>query len=178
MNKMAEICFISAKMGLYTNLRDPILTIYTIFRNFRTGRIRWNTSFYKFPTSKISFCKGPPLQIWLSQKWPLFSKTEITNIFVLMDFYSPWVIEQKNPNIDDGYLLISTWGCFVCVISVYLAWTWHVQIHLLQPCFLICLYLCKMIILCNFYFQNKIRRRHIQKCDWRFIKKNLNYLPL
>ena len=100
-----EICFILAKMGLYTNLRDPILTIYTIFRNFRTGRIRWNTSFYKFPTSKISFCKGPPLQIWLSQKWPLFSKTEITNIFVLMDFYSPWVIEQKNPNIDDGYFM-------------------------------------------------------------------------
>ena len=100
-----EICFISAKMGLFTNLRDPILTIYTIFRNFRTGRIRWNTSFYKFPTSKISFCKGPSLQIWLSQKWPLFSKTEITNIFVLMDFYSPWVIEQKNPNIDDEYFM-------------------------------------------------------------------------
>ena len=125
-----EICFISAKMGLYTNLRDPILTIYTIFRNFRTGRIRWNTSFYKFPTSKISFCKGPPLQIWLSQKWPLFSKTEITNIFVLMDFYSPWVIEQENPNIIDRWLvfyvnlkLISAWGCFIRIklFSVFLS---------------------------------------------------------
>ena len=105
MDKMAEICFISAKIGLYTNLRDPILTNYTIFRNFRTGKIRWNASFYNLQTSKISFYKGPPLQIWPSQKWPLFSKTEITNIFVSMNFYSPWVIEQENPNIDDGYFM-------------------------------------------------------------------------
>ena len=103
-NKMAKICFISAKIGLYTNLRDPILTNYTIFRNFRTGQIRWNASFYNLRTSKISHYKGPPLQIWLSLKWPLFSKTEITNIFVSMDFFSPWVIEQENPNINDGYI--------------------------------------------------------------------------
>ena len=100
-----EICFILAKMGLFTNLRDPILTIYTIFRNFRTGQIRWNTSFYDLYTSKISVWKGPSLQIWLSRKWPRFSKTEITNIFVLMDFYSPWVIEQENPNSDYGYFM-------------------------------------------------------------------------
>ena len=49
--------------------------------------------------------QGSPLQIWPSQKWPLFSKTEITNIFVSMNFYSPWVIEQENPNIDDGYFM-------------------------------------------------------------------------
>ena len=37
---------------------------------------------------------------------------------------------------------------------------------------------CKMIILWIYYFQNKIRRRHIQKCDRNIINQNRIHLPL
>ena len=83
MSKMAEICLIAAKIGCYTNLRVRILTNHTIFCNFRTRQIRWNTSFNDLQTLKISFCKGPPLQIWLIMTSSRCGKTRQSNFLVL-----------------------------------------------------------------------------------------------
>ena len=83
MSKMAEICFIAAKIGCYTNLRVRILTNQTIFCNFSTRQIRWNTSFNDLQTLKISFCKGPPLQIWLIMTSSRCGKTRQSNFLVL-----------------------------------------------------------------------------------------------
>ena len=60
---------------------------------------------------------------------------------------------------------------FVCVIFMLS----HVggMYENLTFCILVCdiLYRTKMIILSIYYFQNKIRRRHIQKCDRNIINK-------
>ena len=103
MSKMAEICFIAAKIGCYTNLRVRILTNHTIFCNFRTRQIRWNTSFNDLQTLKISFCKGPPLQIWLIMTSSRCGKTRQSNILVLPKIESQDLKDHFKKGFSHGY---------------------------------------------------------------------------
>ena len=65
--KNPENLSIFGQIGRVTRLEFPILTTNTIFRNLKSMRVQWASSFSNLRTSKIWVCKGPPFELSICQ---------------------------------------------------------------------------------------------------------------